>query len=165
MPRHGKGYDPNVTKRQFLKAALAGSAITVSAKERLTNWSGNITYAAGQVEEASTIDQIRNIIRSHPKLKVLGTRHCFNTIADSNHYLLSLKPMREIALDTQGKTVTVEPGVTYGQLGPYLDQKGFALHNLASLPHISVAGACTTATHGSGETNGNLASAVTGIEF
>ena len=61
--------------------------------------------------------------------------------------------------------MTVEAGVTYGQLGPYLDSKGFALHNLASLPHISVAGACSTATHGSGEKNGNLASAVSALEM
>jgi len=42
---------------------------------------------------------------------------------------------------------------------------GFALHNLASLPHISVAGASSTATHGSAEGNGSLATAVSAIEF
>ena len=61
--------------------------------------------------------------------------------------------------------MTVDASVTYGQLGPYLDSKGFALHNLASLPHISVAGACSTATHGSGERVGNLPSAVAGLEM
>ena len=61
--------------------------------------------------------------------------------------------------------MTVEAGVTYGQLGPYLDRQGFALHNLASLPHISVAGACSTATHGSGEKSRNLASAVSALEM
>ncbi len=73
--------------------------------------------------------------------------------------------MRGITLHPEAKTVSVEPGVTYGQLGPYLEQKGFAFHNLASLPHISVAGACMTATHGSGEANGNLATAVEAVEF
>jgi len=154
-----------VTKRQFLKAALASPAIALSSKDRLTNWSGNVTYGTDHVEEASTLEQIRSLINSNNKLKVLGSRHCFNTIADSRHHLISLRQMRAITLDSEAKTVTVEAGVTYGQLGPYLDQKGFALHNLASLPHISVAGACTTATHGSGETNGNLATAVSGIEF
>ena len=153
-----------MTKRQFIKAALASPAIALATKERLTNWSGNITYGTN-VEEATTLEQIRFIIDSNDKLKVLGSRHCFNTIADSRHHLISLRQMRAITLDSEAKTVTVEAGVTYGQLGPYLDQKGFALHNLASLPHISVAGACTTATHGSGETNGNLATAVSGIEF
>jgi len=70
-----------------------------------------------------------------------------------------------IALDPHARTVTVAAGVTYGKLCPYLHAKGFALHNLASLPHISVAGACSTATHGSGEKNGNLATAVSALEF
>src|SRR5437667_12332652 len=70
-----------------------------------------------------------------------------------------------IALDPQARTVTVAAGVTYGKLCPHLHAKGFALHNLASLPHISVAGACSTATHGSGEKNGNLATAVSALEF
>jgi xylitol oxidase len=70
-----------------------------------------------------------------------------------------------ISLDPAKRTVTVAAGITYGQLCPYLDGKGFALHNLASLPHISVAGACSTATHGSGQRNGNLATAVSGLEL
>jgi xylitol oxidase len=133
--------------------------------DRLSNWSGNIVYSTDHVHEAASIEQIRSLLRTEEKLKVLGTRHCFNSIADSRYNLLSLKPMREIALDTAAHTVTVDAGVTYGQLGPYIDSKGFALHNLASLPHISVAGACSTATHGSGEKNGNLATAVSGIEM
>jgi alditol oxidase len=97
---------------------------------------------------------------------VLGTRHCFNNIADSRDGFLSLKPMDEvISLDPAKRTVTVAAGISYGQLCPYLDSKGFALHNLASLPHISVAGACSTATHGSGQKNGNLATAATGLEI
>ena len=96
----------------------------------------------------------------------LGTRHCFNSIADSRDNLLSLKPMHEVvSVDPAARTVTVDAGITYGQLCPYLDDKGFALHNLASLPHISVAGACSTATHGSGERNGNLATQVSALEF
>jgi xylitol oxidase len=133
--------------------------------EALTNWAGNITYSTDRLQEASNIEEIRAQLRSDENLKVLGTRHCFNTIADSRHNLLSLKPMQEMTLDTAARTVTVGPGVKYGLLGPFLDAKGFALHNLASLPHISVAGAITTATHGSGEKNGNLASAVSGLEL
>jgi xylitol oxidase len=139
---------------------------TWAEKQRLTNWAGNITYSTDQVEEAASIEQIRAVLRAQDKVKVLGTRHCFNSIADSRHHLLSLKPMHEVAaIDAVARTVTVDAGVTYGQLGPYLDGKGFALHNLASLPHISIAGACSTATHGSGEKNGNLATAVSAVEI
>ena len=159
-------------KRTFLRlfsSAIAGSFIRpfsmLQAKQSLTNWAGNIVYGTDRLHEAASVEQIQSILRSESKLKVLGTRHCFNSIADSHYNLLSLKPMHKIELDADARTVTVEAGVTYGQLGPYLDSKGFALHNLASLPHISVAGACSTATHGSGEKNGNLASAVSALEM
>lgn len=161
-----------MNKRTFLRlfsSAIAGYLLrpisTLKANQRLTNWAGNIVYGTERLEEASSIAQAQSIVRSESKLKVLGTRHCFNSIADTNSDFLSLKPMRGMELDAGARTVTVEAGVTYGQLGPYLDSKGFALHNLASLPHISVAGACSTATHGSGEKNPNLAAAVSALEM
>jgi xylitol oxidase len=136
------------------------------AKQKLTNWAGNLAYSTDRLREVASVEQIQSFLRSQDKVKVLGTRHCFNSIADSRYNLLSLKPMHEVvALDAGARTVTVDAGITYGQLCPYLDSKGFALHNLASLPHISVAGACSTATHGSGEKNGNLATAVSGVEI
>jgi xylitol oxidase len=162
-----------VTKRNFLNlfsAAIASPVVAPlsawMAKQRLTNWAGNLVYSTDRLNEAASVGQIRSVLRSEEKVKVLGTRHCFNSIADSRDNLLSLKPMHEVvALDTAARTVTVDAGITYGQLCPYLDSKGFALHNLASLPHISIAGACSTATHGSGEKNGNLPTAVSAFEF
>ena len=113
-----------------------------------------------------SLDEVREFVRKQAKLKVLGTRHCFNTIADSSNAFLSLGEMDDVlALDPAALTVTVAAGLRYGQLCPYLHEKGFALHNLASLPHISIAGACSTATHGSGEKNGNLASAVRALDL
>ena len=100
------------------------------------------------------------------KLRALGTRHCFNRIADSKNNLISTKQLNKVvALDVNAHTVTVEGGIKYGELAPYLHEKGFALHNLASLPHISVAGSITTATHGSGVKNRNLAAAVNALEI
>src|SRR5260370_5220887 len=117
-----------------------------------------------RVQLSTSLEKVQDYVKTQPKLKVLGTRHCFNNIADSKDRFLPLKPMDNvIAIDPAKRTVTVAAGITYGQLCPYLDGKGFALHNLASLPHISVAGACRTATHGSGQKNGNLATAVTGL--
>src|ERR1700685_2456769 len=139
-------------KRSFLRlcsSAIAGALMRplakLEAEQRLTNWAGNIVYGTERLQEAASVEQARSIVQSESKLKVLGTRHCFNSIADSHYNFLSLKPMRQIELDAAARAVTVEAGGTYGQLGPYLDSKGFALHNLASLPHISVVGACMTA--------------------
>ena len=162
-----------MNKRTFLSlfsSAIASPLIAPlsvwAAKQRLTNWAGNLTYSTDRLQEARSVDEIRSVLRSEDKVKVLGTRHCFNSIADSRENLLSLKPMHEVvALDPDARTVTIDAGITYGQLCPYLDSKGFALHNLASLPHISVAGACSTATHGSGEKNGNLATAISALEI
>lgn len=137
----------------------------MSDEKRLTNWSGNIVYSTADVQHPVTLDEVKAQVRALPKFKVLGTRHCFNNIADSRHALLMLDRMQEITLDPAASRVTVGAAIKYGQLGPYLDQKGFALHNLASLPHISVVGACNTATHGSGLKNGNLATSVTGLEM
>jgi xylitol oxidase len=168
-----------MNKRTFIKlssATIASSAISAisaisplsawPAPDKLTNWAGNLEYSTDRLAGAISVEQVQYFVRHSAKFKVLGSRHCFNNIADSKDALLSLKELNEIvSLDAQARTVTVDAGITYGQLAPLLDAKGFALHNLASLPHISVAGACTTATHGSGQTNGNLATAVSALEI
>ena len=162
-----------MNKRAFFKlfaAALASAPVlrllAWAGQEKLRNWAGNIEYSTDRIQTSTSLAQVQHYVKVQPKLKVLGTRHCFNKIADSKDGFLSLKPMDEvISLDPAKRTVTVAAGITYGQLCPYLDGKGFALHNLASLPHISVAGACSTATHGSGQRNGNLATAASGLEL
>jgi xylitol oxidase len=160
-------------KRTFLKKLAAAAAMPLVAGrwaraggEKLMNWAGNLEYSTEKLYASTTLEQVQEYVKKQTKFKVLGTRHCFNTIADSKDGFLSLQPMNEvIAIGAKARTVTVAAGITYGQLCPHLDTAGFALHNLASLPHISVAGACTTATHGSGEKNGNLATAVAGLEL
>jgi len=153
-----------------MAAAVATPAVTRClawpSAEPLKNWAGNLEYSTDRLYAANSLEQVRKYVKQENRLKVLGTRHCFSSIADSKDGFLSLKPMAQvIALDSAARTVSVAAGITYGQLSPYLDSQGFALHNLASLPHISVAGACSTATHGSGEKNGNLATAVSGLEL
>ena len=165
------------SRREFIQgcAAIVGGAtmtqsiIDASAASQdapLTNWAGNYRYRTSSLTSATSLTQVQDFIRQHDHLRVLGTRHCFNDIADSTAHLLSLREMHEVVkLDETARTVTVGAGASYGQLCPYLHQHGFALHNLASLPHISIAGACATATHGSGVTNGNLATAVVALEI
>lgn len=106
------------------------------------------------------------MVRQSGKIKALGSRHSFNRIADSAENQISLNAFNKVvSLDKTASTVTVEGGMRYGDLAPYLQENRYALSNLASLPHISIVGACATATHGSGVQNGNLATAVSGIEF
>jgi xylitol oxidase len=162
-----------VNKRAFLKLSSMLMAMPSlsplfawASGDKLKNWAGNVEYSTEQLYAADSMEQVKSFVTRAEKFKALGTRHCFNKIADSTNSFLSLKKMdKVVVLDPEARTVTLEAGMTYGQLCPYLDSKGFALHNLASLPHISVAGACSTATHGSGDANGNLATAVSALEF
>jgi len=132
----------------------------------ITNWSGNIIFNTKEISFPQTVAEVQELVQKHKQLKALGSRHCFNRIADSHHYLLSLKELNKVViLDREARTVTVEAGIKYGELAPYLHDNGFALPNLASLPHISVAGSIITATHGSGVSNGNLATTVIALEI
>lgn len=136
------------------------------AKSVRKNWAGNYQYQAPEYYEPKTIDELQAVMKRAGKQKALGSCHCFNDIADSQLSQISTKHFdKVVSIDEQAMTVTVEAGARYGQFAPQLHQKGYALHNLASLPHISVAGACATATHGSGVKNGNLATAVAGLEL
>ncbi|QEE28982.1 FAD-binding protein [Terriglobus albidus] len=167
-----------MNKREFLKASgsvMAGALLSrmgvgqapkgAAAKLNRTNWAGNYTYKAARLDEPGSAQEVQQLVTSISNAKALGARHSFNDIADSTGDQVSLKNMTEMTLDKVAGTVTVAAGVTYGKLAPWLDAQGFAVHNLASLPHVSVVGACATATHGSGVHNGNLSTAVRAIEF
>jgi xylitol oxidase len=130
-----------------------------------TNWAGNLTYGTDVLVQPRTIEEAQQAVRGATRVRALGSRHCFNDIADTTGTHLSLEHLRGVSLDKARRRVTVEGGARYSDLGPVLHEQGYALHNLASLPHISVAGACATATHGSGMKLGSLATAVAAIEF
>jgi alditol oxidase len=160
-------------KRTFLKLSATLIAAPFLAQlngckkpERIKNWAGNITYSTDNVVNPKGVKDLIANVKRVTKMRTLGTRHCFNTIANSKDNLITTKHLlRILSIDYKALEVTVEPGIKYGELAPFLEKGGYALHNLASLPHISVAGACATATHGSGVTSGNLATAVTAMQI
>lgn len=134
----------------------------------LTNWAGNITYTAEELHRPASLAALRALVARSPRVRVLGSGHSFNRIADPgpDGVLLSLAALPPaIDVDTAARTVRVSGGVRYAELARAVHAKGFALHNMASLPHISVAGSVATGTHGSGVANGSLASAVREIEL
>jgi alditol oxidase len=132
----------------------------------LTNWAGNHAFTAARLHEPQSLEQLQEIARQARFVRVVGSRHSFNDIADTTGDLVSLDRMpRRFELDQVRATVTVDGGVTYGAICAPLDAAGYALNNLASLPHISVAGSCATATHGSGDQIGNLSTAVSAMEI
>lgn len=131
-----------------------------------TNWSGNVTFSAPEVAFPDSLEALQQVVLASPHLRVLGSRHSFNAIADSPETLVSLNALTsDVVVDAEHSRVTVPAGVRFGEIYRELDAAGLALHNTGSLPHISVVGACATATHGSGVGNGNLATAVSGLDL
>lgn len=136
--------------------------------ETVTNWAGNITYAARELHRPHSLDALRSLVADRTRVRVLGSGHSFNEIAEPgpDGVLLSLAALpAEVDVDTTARTVRVGGGVRYAELAREVHEHGLALHNMASLPHISVAGSVATGTHGSGVTNGSLASAVREVEL
>lgn len=132
----------------------------------LSNWSGNYTYRAPRVHRPDTVEQLQELVAGAGRAKALGSRHCFNDIADTQGDLIDVTALPvEVLPDRAAGTVRVSAGTSYGALAVALHRESLALANLASLPHISVAGAVATGTHGSGVGNQTLAAAVTGMEL
>lgn len=131
-----------------------------------TNWAGNYTFTAPDHRPANSVAEAQSIVAAAQKVRVLGSGHSFNDISDSDEVQISLHALnRVVHIDPDLGQVTVEGGIRYGDLAPGLHEKGWALANLASLPHISVAGAVMTATHGSGSAIGNLATSVAALDI
>lgn len=132
----------------------------------MKNWAGNLEYSSTDVVRPESVAELAEVVAAAPRVKALGSRHSFNRVGDTDgvHVLLDALP-QQVELDTARGTVRVSGGVSYGALCRTLEASGTAIHNLASLPHISVAGAVQTGTHGSGVDNQALAGAVESIEL
>ncbi|MEU8455193.1 FAD-binding protein [Streptomyces griseoaurantiacus] len=137
-------------------------------RDTVTNWAGNIIYTAEELHRPRSLDALRAVVADSARLRVLGSGHSFNEIAEpgADGVLLSLDALpSEVAVDTAARTVRVGGGVRYAELARVVHAHGLALPNMASLPHISVAGSVATGTHGSGVANGPLAAAVREVEL
>ncbi|GAA0276977.1 FAD-binding protein [Cryptosporangium japonicum] len=132
----------------------------------ITNWAGNVVFSTRTLHRPTSVEQVQEVVADADHLRVLGTGHSFSAVADSDRALLTVADLpRRIEIDADRRSVTVSAGTRFGELAQVLDPAGWALHNLGSLPHISIGGAVATGTHGSGVTNGCLASAVNAIEL
>jgi len=133
----------------------------------MTNWAGNVTYRAARRHRPSTVDELRRIVAGATRVRALGTGHSFTPLVDApGGDLVSLAGLPStMDIDTRARTVRVAAGLRYGDAAPRLHEAGYALPNLASLPHLSIAGACATGTHGSGDRLGTLATSVSALEL
>lgn len=151
-------------------ALQRGNAVHESTRDAARrNWAGNRLFEALSLEKPDGLASLRASIAKSTEVRAVGTAHSFNDVADcAGGTQISLQQYvseETVLVSSDTATVTVPAGMTYAQVAKALAPHGLALHNLASLPHITVAGATQTGTHGSGSRNGNLASAVTGLEM
>lgn len=130
----------------------------------LTTWGRSHDFAARRLLEPTSIAALQEIVAPADRVRAIGTRHSFSDLADTTGDLVSLARMPQGIAVLDG-VADVPAAMRYGDLAPALHERGWALANLASLPHISVAGAIATATHGSGDRNGTLATSVAWIDL
>src|SRR5579864_848250 len=132
----------------------------------LRNWSGTYRFTAREVIEARTVGDVRRAVAAGGRVRAVGTRHSFNDLADNGATLVSVTGIPpDPVIDEPARTVTAGAGMSYGALATWLQERGWALGNLGSLPHISIGGATATGTHGSGSRNQILSAAIAGLEF
>ena len=131
-----------------------------------TTWAGSHTYVARELRRPSSVAELAELVAAEPRLRALGSRHSFTDLADSPGVLVDVTGLPgDVEVDTSRRVARVPAGLRYGDVATALHQSGWALGALASLPHISVAGAVATGTHGSGNAVGSLASAVAAVEL
>lgn len=133
---------------------------------KFKNWAGNVVFKATRKAQPRTLTEVQELVASSERIRAVGTAHSFSSIADTDGIQISVAHLEsDVHISPDRSVVTVSAGIKYGELAKLLDSAGLALHNMASLPHISVGGAIATGTHGSGDANGNLATAVVGLEI
>ena len=139
-----------------------GSHVTTE----LWNWSGTYQFTAREVIAARTIGEVQRAAAKGGRVRAIGTRHSFNDLADNGATLVSVAGIApDPVIDAAAGTVTVGAGTSYGVLAAWLQDRGWALGNTGSLPHISIAGATATGTHGSGGRNRILSAAIAGLRY
>ena len=132
----------------------------------IRNWAGNVAFKPATFQQPRTQEELQSAVARSDRCRVIGTGHSFSPLVVTDHDLISLALLPPlIQIDRDRLEVRVGASIRYGELSATLHANGFALANLGSLPHISVAGACSTGTHGSGSGNGCLATAVRCIEL
>jgi len=132
----------------------------------MKNWSGNVEFAPARLIHPTSLGEIAREVSRSNKVRAVGSAHSFNRIADSTESIIAFDQFpHDISVDSANRQVRVSAGVRYGELAIALHAAGFALPNMGSLPHITVVGATSTGTHGSGVANQNLSAAISHIEL
>jgi L-gulonolactone oxidase len=131
----------------------------------VSNWARNQRCVPDAVHQPTSTDEVARIVRqaheAGQRVKVIGAGHSFTATAMTDGVMLRLDNMTQI-LNVDGETgqVHVQAGATLHDFCRELHSYGLALPNLGDIDVQSIAGAISTATHGTGFGLGNLATNV-----
>ncbi|MFA1540824.1 FAD-binding protein [Actinomadura monticuli] len=130
------------------------------------NWAGNVVYGAVRTHRPESVDELRRVVAGSRRIRALGSGHSFSLVADTAGELVRLDGLPPVVeIDAARSSARVAAGMRYADVAAELHGNGFALPNMASLPHISVAGSCATGTHGSGDGLRCLSASVGALEL
>jgi L-gulono-1,4-lactone dehydrogenase len=129
------------------------------------NWAGDQRCAPAAVCAPASIDELSDAIgragTQGMRVRVAGAGHSFSDIVCTDGLLLSLERMdRVLEVDRHNRLVRVQGGITIRALNRALDAHGLALENLGDVDAQTIAGAISTATHGTGAQLRNIPSQV-----
>lgn len=131
-----------------------------------TNWAGNVTFTAPRLVAPTSLEELADLVCGASSVRSVGSRHTFSALADSDDLMVSVEALGgEVTVHAERGTASVPAGMRYADVARALDAAGWALSAMASLPHITVAGAISTGTHGSGDAVGSLADAVVALDI
>lgn len=131
----------------------------------LNNWGGNLQFRQEALAQPETLAELATLIRDN-QVRPAGTLHSFSPIATGEGIMLSAAGLKVApAIDPASKTARVGAASRYGDIALALEAQGLALRNMGSLPHISLAGASATGTHGSGDGNQILSASLISFSF
>ncbi len=132
------------------------------------NWAGNQRCVPARTHEPRSADDVAAIVRAAAeageRVKVIGGAHSFTDVAMTDGHLLSLDTLDQV-LGVDGNDVRVQAGIRLHRLNDELAARGLAMPNLGDIDRQSIAGAVSTATHGTGAGLGNIATTIVGLEL
>ncbi|HWU44990.1 MAG TPA: D-arabinono-1,4-lactone oxidase [Bdellovibrio sp.] len=160
-------------RREFLKSAAAlgisslAPAGVAHADEGLrdefsrTNWAGNIIFKPERISAPSSWSDLKQVIRENRRVKMVGSRHSFNSIAAPEELWLSLKNFHvPLQINAQKNSVELPAGMSLNEANKQLQGFGLAFASIGEIDAQAIAGLTATSTHGTGMNWGTLSDTV-----
>jgi L-gulonolactone oxidase len=147
--------------------SVSTAPASVSSAQEWRNWTGDQRCAPARIERPSSTSQLQRLIaEADGAVRIAGSGHSFSDIVATDGTLITLERMnRLIDVDRGAGLVKVEGGITIRALNSRLADHGLALENLGDVDSQTIAGAISTATHGTGAKLRNLSSQVAALEL